>query len=193
MLKRLGLCAALEDIANGAVSVEQEYVWYGILENPEELEKALSVESHSQSNMRAPKGQSRVRKTTVKGEESKYIITVKAHQSEDKLSSDEVSLPCSEDMWKCYRAASGESMDKIRYTFDAGDGLTWEVDVFTEADEVTPKRWVKIDLEVKEKLTVFPNLPITLSKVIFSPNKQYTEKDNKSLDTLYREVFVNRV
>jgi CYTH domain-containing protein len=192
-LKHLAVSVALEDEATVVVAVEKEYVWYGILENPKELNAALTNQTQSQSNMRASKGQSRVRMVIAPEQKPEYVLTVKANTDGDKLSRNEVSLPCTKDMWLCYRAASGESMDKIRYTFDAGDGLVWEVDHFTQADGVTPKRWVKIDLEVKKELSVFPKLPITLSSVIFSPTGKYSEKDQKSIDTLYREIFVNRL
>lgn len=180
----------LEDLENGQASREKEYVWYGRLTNPEELKKATNQETQKQSAIKGKGGTIRVRETIALGQ-VRYTLTAKAYSG--RGDADEVSLPVTKDVHEIFKAISGESMDKIRYTFPIeGTELKWEVDVFIDA-QGNPKDWVKIDLEVPEATTEFPPLPIVLADMIFGGNEEYTQEQKAKLDQLYSTVFTNKL
>lgn len=184
-----GLLPGLEDLENGQASREKEYVWYGILTNPQELQKAAGQEKQMQSSVKGKGGTIRVRQTIAMGQQ-RFTLTAKAYSGRGDAR--EVSLPVSVDMHEIFKALSGESMDKIRYTFPIeGTELKWEVDVFIDA-KGNPKQWVKIDLEVPEETNEFPPLPVTLSEMIFGGNEEYTPEQKAKLDQLYATVFTNK-
>ncbi|BAW19056.1 hypothetical protein [Ralstonia phage RP12] len=183
------LNVALEDLENGEKAKEKEYVWYGRLTNPEELQKAVSQETQKQSSLKGKGGTIRVRETNGMGQ-VRYTLTGKAYTGRGEC--DEVSVPVSKDLHEVFRLITGESMDKIRYTFPIeGTDLKWEVDVFIDA-QGNPKDWVKIDLEVPETITEWPPLPITLADTIFGGNDVYTPEQRAKLDELYATVFCNK-
>lgn len=189
-LQHLGLSIGLEDIANGTKSREKEYAWYGKLVNPEKLEKAVSKEVQKQSTLKGKGGTIRVRETTSLGQ-VRYVLTAKHYQGFGDAT--EVSLPVTVDMYEVFKGLSGESMDKIRYTFPIeGSDLKWEVDVFIDS-EGKAQEWVKIDLEVPEETTEFPPLPVELTEVIFGGNREYTPEEKAKLDKLFKEVFINKL
>ncbi len=184
------LSAALEDNVDGNASREKEYVWYGRLTNPEELQKAVSQEVQKQSCVKGKGGTIRVRETTANGTIS-YALTAKAYSGRGDAS--EASLPVSKDMCEIFKALTGESMDKIRYTFPIeGTELKWEVDVFIDTSG-NPKDWVKIDLEVPAETNEWPPLPVTLGDMIFGGNDEYTPEQKTKLDELYATVFSNKL
>jgi CYTH domain-containing protein len=184
-----GLNLGLEDLENGQASREKEYVWYGILTNPQELQKSTSKETQKQSSVKGKGGTIRVRETIAMGQR-RFTLTAKAYKGRGDAR--EVSMPVSSDMHEIFKALAGESMDKIRYTFPIeGTELKWEVDVFIDA-QGNPKQWVKIDLEVPEETNEFPPLPVTLSEMIFGGNDEYTPEQKAKLDQLYATVFTNK-
>lgn len=183
---RLGL----EDLENGEKSREKEYVWYGRLTNPSELAKAISKETQKQSAIKGSGGTIRVRETIAMGQ-LRYTLTAKAYKGFGDA--DECSVPVSKDLHEVFKAISGESMDKIRYTIPIeGSDLKWEVDVFIDA-QGNPKEWVKIDLEVPEETNEWPPLPVTLADTIFGGNNEYTPEQKAKLDELFATVFNNKL
>ncbi len=176
---------ALEDIADGVARKEVEAVWYGEVLDFSELEKAKGVEFQRQSAIMAKNGIIRVRKSTVGGAVS-YALTAKSFSGADER--DEVSKEVSEDMHRVFVNATGQSMDKTRYTFDAGNGLTWEVDIFTDLDG-NNKPWCKIDLE--NPPNEYPPLPIKLGNVI--PPSNRTPEQIEFVKQLNNVMFQNKV
>lgn len=186
----LNATIALEDLENGEKAKEKEYVWYGRLTNAEELQKAVSQEVQKQSSLKGKGGTIRVRETGAMGQ-VRYTLTAKAYTGRGEC--DEVSVPVSKDLHVVFRLISGESMDKIRYTFPIeGTSLKWEVDVFIDA-QGNPKDWIKIDLEVPDTVTEWPPLPVTLADTIFGGNDLYTPEQKAKLDELYATVFCNKL
>lgn len=184
------LRAAVEERVDGVAEKEKEYVWYGRIIDMGELAKASSTEKQMQSNMKAANGTTRVRNTT-KGGVQAYILTCKNYTGSGEC--DEVSQHTTEDMWRVYRGASGESMDKIRHVYPIeGTDLKWEVDVFIGLDGKM-KEWCKIDLECPQDITEFPHLPIQLADVIFHPQKKYTPEQDKKIKELYATLFTNKL
>jgi CYTH domain-containing protein len=184
-----GLRPALEDMENGQAAREKEYVWYGILTNPQELQKAASQEKQRQSSVKGKGGTIRVRETVAMGQR-RFTLTGKAYSG--RGDAQEASVPVSQDLHEIFKSIAGESMDKIRYTFPIeGSDLKWEVDVFIDA-QGNPKQWVKIDLEVPEETNEFPPLPVTLAEMIFGGNEEYTPEQRAKLDQLYATVFTNK-
>lgn len=185
-----GLSIALEDEANGLVSNEKEYVWYGTLLNPGELEKASSLEVQKQSTVKVEAGTIRVRQTMHDGAID-YILTAKSYRGRGDAK--ECSIPVSKDMYNVFKEVARSSMDKIRYVYPIeGTDLKWEVDVFIDP-QGNPKGWVKIDLEVPGVITEWPPLPIQLGEVIFGGNDDYTPEQRAKLDGLFATVFENKL
>jgi CYTH domain-containing protein len=179
----------LEDMENGQISREKEYVWYGRLTDSEQLKKAAGQEKQRQSSLKGKGGTIRVRETIGLGQ-VRYTLTAKAYSGRGDAK--EVSAPVSKDMHEVFKMLSGESMDKIRYTFPIeGTELKWEVDVFIDA-QGNPKEWVKIDLEVPDETSEWPPLPVTLADMIFGGNDEYTPEQKAKLDELYATVFTNK-
>ena len=185
----MGLNVGLEDIEDGKKRREKEYIWYGRLTNPEVLQKAAKQETQKQSSLKGKGGMIRVRETTAMGQ-VRYTLTGKAYSG--RGDADEASTPTSKDLHEVFRAITGESMDKIRYTFPIeGTTLKWEVDVFIDV-QGNPKEWIKIDLEVPDITNEFPPLPVVLADMIFGGNSEYTQEQKAKLDELYSTVFINK-
>ena len=185
----IGLNVGLEDIEDGKKRREKEYIWYGRLTNPEVLQKAAKQETQKQSSLKGKGGTIRVRETTALGQ-VRYTLTAKAYSG--RGDADEASTPTSKDLHEVFRAITGESMDKIRYTFPIeGTSFKWEVDVFIDA-KGNPKDWIKIDLEVPDVINEFPPLPVVLADMIFGGNSEYTQEQKAKLDELYSTVFINK-
>lgn len=185
----MGLNAALEELEDGKKRREKEYIWYGRLTNPEVLQNAARQETQKQSSLKGKGGTIRVRETTSMGQ-VRYTLTGKAYSG--RGDADEASTPTSKDLHEVFRSITGESMDKIRYTFPIeGTSLKWEVDVFIDA-QGNPKDWIKIDLEVPDVINEFPPLPVVLADMIFGGNAEYTQEQKAKLDELYSTVFINK-
>lgn len=185
-----GLRLGLEDLEDGKKRREKEYIWYGRLTNPEVLQKAARVETQKQSSLKGKGGTIRVRETTGMGQ-VRYTLTGKAYSG--RGDADEASTPTSKDLHEVFKAITGESMDKIRYTFPIeGTDLNWEVDVFIDL-QGNPKDWIKIDLEVPDVINEFPPLPVVLADMIFGGNSEYTQEQKAKLDELYSTVFINKL
>jgi CYTH domain-containing protein len=180
----------LEDLENGQKAKEKEYVWYGRLTDVSQLQKAASQETQKQSSLKGNGGTIRVRETTGMGQ-VRFTLTAKAYSGRGEA--DEVSVPVSKDLHEVFKAITGESMDKIRYTFPIeGTELKWEVDVFIDA-QGNPKDWVKIDLETPAEMTEWPPLPVTLADEIFAGNDLYNPEEKAKLAELYSTVFTNKL
>jgi CYTH domain-containing protein len=185
-----GINPGLEDLEDGKKRREKEYIWYGRLTNPEVLQKAAKQETQKQSTVKGKGGTIRVRETTCMGQ-VRYTLTGKAYSG--RGDADEASTPTSKDLHEVFKAITGESMDKIRYTFPIeGTALNWEVDVFIDVNG-NPKDWIKIDLEVPDVITEFPPLPVVLADMIFGANTEYTQEQKAKLDELYATVFINKL
>ncbi len=182
-----GLKPAMEDIADGKIHKEKEYVWYGKVVDFNELQKSTGQEIQRQSAIKCKNGIIRVRKT-VKDGSVNYALTAKAFVGKNER--DEVTQEATEEMHNVFMRATGESMDKTRYFFDAGNGLTWEVDIFTDLDG-NNKPYCKIDLEVTQDLKDFPILPIKLEEIV--PPGDRTSDQQQFVADLNSKMFVNAV
>lgn len=186
------LSVALEERTDGVADKEKEYVWYGQISDFEQLKKAVSTEKQSQSSMKGVNGTTRVRRVLKDNGQADHFLTCKNYTGNGEC--DEVTQRTTEDMWRAYRGATGESMDKIRFVFPIeGTDLKWEVDIFVGLDMKGMKAWCKIDLESPTDLTEFPPLPIQLNEVIFNPLKQYTPEQDKKVKELYATMFTNKL
>lgn len=180
----------LEDNEDGNTEKEKEYVWYGRLTNPEALQKSVKQEIQKQSSIKGKGGTIRVRETTELGQ-VRYVLTGKAYTGLGEA--DECSVAVTKDLHSVFQRITGETMDKIRYTFPIeGTDLKWEVDVFIDL-QGNPKDWIKIDLETPGSMDEFPPLPVVLGDVIFAGNGQYTPEQRAKLDELFATVFTNKL
>lgn len=184
--------AALEEeVADGKVHDEYEYVWYGRVRDFSVIKDAFAFEHQRQSFVLMPHGLVRVRKTIKDGVVS-YVETTKLFL--DNGGRKEFSEPCSALKHEFFMRATGVSMDKTRYSFRAGGGLTWEIDLFTDLNG-NFKPYCKVDLETNGPLDHLPELPIALEDMIFvDPTKGRPDAATQErIDALNKRMFVNKV
>lgn len=191
---------ALEERADGQADKEIEYTIYAKLSNPALLEAAKSMEIQEQWEIKiaktgenAGKGSIRVRKTCVEGGDPVFVRTTKIpyNDQNDKI---EIPLPSNKDEFTAFKFFAPAGMLKHRYHFPIlGTELVWEVDAYPKGDG-TYHEWVKIDLEVKERLDQLPELPIKLDEVIL-PKELYTgdqEAREKLVTEIYEKCFIRK-
>lgn len=192
------------DVQDGKLFRERERVIYARLKDVSDLHKAASADFQEQWSIKQSKtednqakGQVRVRKIiqmVKEGEQyvvpssgedaAQYVLTAKAEkQADDRL---EVPAPVTKDMFELFKLLASGGMIKHRFHFPLEDDLVFEVDAFLN------KRgeyhdWVKIDLEMKDKLVDLPELPFEVSEKIFDTTSDASEK--KKIGELYENVF----
>lgn len=202
----------LEDDSSGVASTEVEYVYYAKLKDPSILEKATHVEAQEQWNFKVAKtdknaaeGRLRVRKTTIDGK-VEYVLTIKTEQkalqatttqiNTNTLSASqnlrEVGLEATEDVFEMFKLMADQGMIKTRYNLPVeGTDLVFEVDRFLLPNGEFSE-WVKVDLEVKGKLTELPKLPEAFTDVIYNQKDQQTEEEKELVWRLYETVFLTK-
>jgi hypothetical protein len=191
---------ALEERADGKADKEIEYTIYAKISNFAELEAAKSMEIQEQWEIKIPKteqnagkGSIRVRKTVVEGGEPVFTRATKIPYNEqnDKI---EIPLPSNQDEFTAFKFLAAQGMLKHRYHFPIlGTELVWEVDAYPK-DDGTYHEWVKIDLEVKERLEQLPEFPIKLDEVILPPELYQGDKEEreKIVTGLYDKCFMRK-
>lgn len=207
-----GFNFAMEDDSSGVTSTETEYVFYAKLADPSILEKASRIEAHEQWSFKVPKtdknaaeGRMRIRKTVVDGREE-YVLTMKTElkdpgalntqtNSSTPMASQsmrEVGLEASNDAFEMFKRMSDQGMIKTRYNLPVeGTDLVFEVDRFVLANGEY-SQWVKVDLEVKGKITELPKLPDGFTDVIYNQKDQQTDEEKELVWRLYEEVFLTK-
>lgn len=186
------LVASLE--AEGKAEIELEYVLYGKIENFTELDKASSKEEQEQWEIRVEKGPKHpiagcIRVRRLPGE--RYILCMK-QIVEGKDGKIEVEQDTTADMFKTMKSLASAGMHKMRYVFEIPDSINvWEVDVYFNPDG-TMQQWCKVELEVKEPVSVLPPLPLQLSEVIANQWKNRTPEEHAKVDELMKSVFLKK-
>lgn len=187
-----GLVASLE--AEGKAEIELEYVLYGKIENFTQLDKASSKEEQEQWEIRIEKDAKHpiagcVRVRRLPGD--RYILCMK-QIVEGKDGKIEVEQDTTADMFKTMKALASAGMHKMRYVFEIPDSINvWEVDVYFNPDG-TMQQWCKVELEVKEPVSVLPPLPLELSEVIANQWRNRTPEENAKVDELMKSVFLKK-
>ncbi len=202
----------LEDDSSGVASTEVEYVYYAKLKDPSILEKATHTEAQEQWNFKVAKsdknvaeGRLRVRKTTIDGKVD-YVLTIKTEQkalqatttqinTNTLLASQnlrEVGLEATEDVFEMFKLMADQGMIKTRYNLPVeGTNLVFEVDRFVLPNGEFSE-WVKVDLEVKCKLTELPKLPEGFTDIIYNQKDNQTEEEKELVWRLYETVFLTK-
>jgi len=188
---------ALEQAADGKQTKEIEHVVYLLMSDIGELQKAESMEHQEQWDIRIPKtdgnagqGNVRIRKIWTTDEDARYELTTKVRQNKDgdKI---EVTVPTTEDNFQQFRFLAEKGLVKDRYHFPViGTTLIWEVDVFKDANgRIIP--WVKIDLEVPDRHTQLPELPLNFAEIIMPKgfNDMTEDVREKKIQELYDKYF----
>lgn len=192
---------ATEEASDGKAIREIEHTIYARLSDQSQLKKATSMEKHEQweikiskSELNAGKGGIRVRKTEVEGGTPEYVLTTKvvANAAGDKI---ELPIPTNEDNFQQIKFLSERGMIKHRYHFPVvGTDLVWEVDMFPKQDGEGYHDWCKIDLEVQDRETPIPELPLNFEEVIMP--KGYGRQDDavaeEQITKLYDQCFLAR-
>lgn len=152
-----------------SVNQELEYTFYGKLKDKTQLEKANSVESHDQWDIRFAydilKGTVRCRKTVIGQEAAKYTLCLKK-VVEGVAGRTETETETTDEIFDAIQSMAQSGMRKTRYKFPVPDSeLVWEVDIFQDLDGKEIE-WVKLDLEVREPLDKLPEFPVELMEVV---------------------------
>lgn len=188
---------------------EIEYMFYLKLEDFQQLERAKSSEKQYQYSLKFSKpgidSIVRVRKSACTdgfklsedGKIShdsltnvKYEVTSKVdiHGLDGKW---ELEREIDEHHYSTFYELAENGMIKDRYFFPIdGTDMVWEVDVFEDA-EGNPMPWVKVDLEVKQRLAKIPEFPITYSEAVINQREAYTDKEKEFVDNFYKQVVID--
>lgn len=186
-----------EDPVDGSFNKEIEHVYYARITDFKQLEKAQSKVRQEQWEIKLPltgdnaaKGSIRVRSTKEKDKNTEYVLTSKMSLNEtgDKM---EVSLPTTAEQFIQFKFLAAQGMIKDRYTFDAGDGLKWEVDVFIDQDGGY-YQWCKIDFEVPNHDVKVPPFPIEIYETIDATNLERNSAQDKKVQALYDQYFLTK-
>lgn len=192
---------ALEERDDGQGQIECEHTFFGKLSNLEYLDRATSVEHQEQWELKFPKtdknggdGRIRIRKTIETGKAPAYVLTCKTKvgSNGDEM---EVPVPTTEAMFEQFKLLSEKGMVKDRYIFPIeGSELVWEIDLFyLPGAEVGSRKyfnWCKIDLEVPDRNTPIPPLPIVFSELITAPEGKRTEAEEQIVRGLFDTAFI---
>lgn len=192
---------AVEEASDGKAIREIEHTIYARLTDQSQLKKASSMEKHEQweikiskSDLNAGKGGIRVRKTEVGDGAPEYVLTTKvvANDAGDKI---ELPIPTNEDNFQQIKFLAERGMIKHRYHFPVvGTELVWEVDMFPKQDGEGYHEWCKIDLEVNDRETPIPELPLNFEEVIMP--KGYGRQDDavaeEQITKIYDQCFLAR-
>jgi hypothetical protein len=191
---------SLEETSDGKPFNEIEHVIYGRITDFNQLKEASSMETQEQWEVRIPKtdknagkGSIRVRKTTIAGGDPVYVVTTKipTNGEGDKL---ELALPSNEDNFLQFKYLAEQGMVKNRYHFPiVGTDMVWEVDVFPK-EGGGYHEWCKIDLEVKNRETPIPELPLVLENIILPEGfgRQDSEKAAALITQIYEKCFITQ-
>lgn len=188
MLRRLS--CSLEELAenaNGQVQQEIEYTFFVKVPNFDFLEQANGQEKQEQWESYRDKGEGRFAQCRVRAiDDSTFHACVKAKRP-GELGKKEVEQVCTSDYFHIFKEFADKGLNKVRYFFPIeGSDLRWEVDVYTtQAGERHP--WVKLDLEVKEKLEEIPAFPVESEERILNQPAQRTEEEQAFIGKLFEE------
>lgn len=212
------LRVSLEEQSDGKVEKEKEHVFYGRVTDFSQLLKAGAIEHQEQWEVRIPKssknaasGRIRVRKTIPRQDRSlgepEYVLTTKVNNDGNSGDALSVAVPTTAEGLLVFKALAPTGMIKERFTFDAGNGLKWEVDVFYKPEVIAAKDfqiavlspdmtdfsmfsdWVKIDLEVEDLGAEIPQFPIALERVVSAPYGKRTPEEEQLVTSLYENIF----
>ena len=103
-----------------------------------------------------------------------------------------MGLEATEDVFEMFKLMADQGMIKTRYNLPVeGTNLVFEVDRFVLPNGEFSE-WVKVDLEVKGKLTELPKLPEAFTDVIYNQKDQQTEEEKELVWRLYETVFLTK-
>jgi hypothetical protein len=210
-MKRALEDVALEEQATGEAFEEIEYVFYARLPEPVKVPTGWGFSEHQEQwEFKIPKtdqnggqGGIRIRKTqliNIRGKVApEYVITTKVRKPDG--SNTEVAVPTTEDNFEQFRVLSDRGMVKNRYEYviddgavpaGLGKGLKWEVDFFLKPDG-TFFPWVKIDLEVRKRvsdLSDLPPFPFEAEEWILRQTGERDAEEEAKLRGLYDTMFL---
>lgn len=179
---------------------EIEYMFLVKLEDMSQLERAKDIERQEQWSMIFRKDNVetiiRVRKSFIVGKRSKvfYFLCSK------------INFIDLDGKWELEKEVAMEHFDKVksiaenglikdRYTFPMdGTDMVWEVDVFKDKDG-NPDPWVKIDLEVKQRMDIeqlIANIPFDYSEGLFGQYGERSEEEDKKFNQFFDSHVITR-
>lgn len=168
---------------------ELEYIFFLKLEDFEQLKKAKSKESQEQWSVLFREERElletsvRVRRSVVDASET-FTLTSKINiagidgkweleQNVDRFHFDEM------------KRVAKEGLSKERHFFPVdGTSLVWEVDVFYDSNG-DPVEWVKLDLEVPQRLERLPEFPLEHTDSMVTQFEERSEDQHQWVRDLF--------
>lgn len=175
---------------------EIEYMFFLKLEDFEQLENAKRSERQEQWGMnfkrQGVENNLRIRRITEDGEApDQFVLTTK------------INFPDIDGQWEIERDVERQHFDIVKDNADTGmikkryffpiDGtdMVWEVDVFYD-DWGRPCEWVKVDLEVPQRLKDLPEFPLEHTDAITNGPQEYTPAERRLVKKLFRDHFIQK-
>lgn len=200
-----------ESISTGSLedqqgtSIELEYEIYGHMRNISDIIKLNpTIEHQEQYEILLDRGSMRIRATTIEGQETEYVMTLKTWTPGKAGRIESNSGAIDESFFENWKRLATSGIKKTRYKVPAGKqrltvpslieqwgelvDLTWEIDVF-ETKNHSQSDWVKLDLEVKQPLKEMPPLPIELTDKIVNGSNQRTDAEKAKIRQYYDKEF----
>lgn len=169
---------------------ELEYIFYGKLTNFDQFTKADRAETQEQWSVFLTNGhggdgkvENNLRVRSVN--DSQYYLTAKLYLP-GAAGKWELEREVNQDHFEVMKAIATDGMRKERYYFpvEGHEDLTWEVDVHYD-DDGNRIHWVRVELEVPEKLSSIPPLPLQFEETIMRQRKHQTDEEQAFVKQLY--------
>jgi len=177
--------------ANDDKVEEIEYLFFLKLDDFDQLQNAKSMERQEQWSIlfRQEKVENVIRTRRVQSDgEEKFILTSKVNFAnlDGKW---ELEKEVERAHFEQVKELAGDGLIKERYFFPVdGTDLTWEVDVFYDA-QGKPVEWVKLDLEVPKRLAKLPEFPLAHVEVFDKQFEQRTPEEHQFVTDLFQNHY----
>lgn len=187
----------LNEVANEAFDdkiEEIEYDFYAKITDFDQLKKAKYKKDQEQWSLfffkEAVRCSLRVRKIT-DDKNIKFEIAnkLKIGDLDDEW---EIEKEIERHHFDILKSLSKSGMMKTRYYFPINEtDMVWEVDVFYNS-KGEPLPWVKVDLEVDQRLNKLPPYPIEAEEWIEEQFNERSPETIDKIDKLYKNLFIIR-
>lgn len=190
-----------EEVKDDGKTKEIEYRFFAILNDFTQLEKAdkkyrmeqWSIRTDMGTKMNDGSGRSLFGDIRVRAYDNRrFVFTVKSNdvklKKEHLITNQETEKSINREMFDQLKSLSPQGMIKTRYIFNIPNTeLKWEVDVF-ETNDGDISSWIRIELEVPEKLDKVPEFPLDVTE--FTENN--TDRRKKYIAAKLRNTIMKR-
>ena len=181
---------------SGEAVEEIEYIFFLKLDDFEQLERLAKYSERQEQwsllfRKQAVETVVRVRRINAEGSE-RFVLTSK------------INFPELDGKWELEQDAERIHFDIVKENADSGmikrryffpiDGtdMIWEVDVFYD-ENGEPVEWVKVDLEVQQRLGTIPTFPIEYVDSVEEQPEVHTDAQKRLVRGLFRDHYIIKV